>query len=131
MVQLRFKSEMQRSDGLHVNVGLSVISFQDAEGVYLVYCPGLDLYGSGNTAGQAKSSFKEALEEFVRYSINKNTLDSELRKLGWRVVVGKKKRSYEEPSFARLIRTNEDLQRIVNDNNYSKYKQSVDIPVFA
>lgn len=131
MAQLRFNGKLQRADGARVEVGLSVLAFQDETGTYLLYCPGLDLYGSGNTAAQARASFKEALEEFVCYTFNKGTLDEELRRLGWRVSGRRNQRVYAEPPLTRLARTNEDLQQILNLREYSKYHQSVELPVLA
>lgn len=49
----------------------------------IIYSPALDLSGYGNTINVAKKSFKIALEEFIRYTLNENTFNDVMKKLGW------------------------------------------------
>lgn len=49
----------------------------------IIYSPALDLSGYGNTINEAKESFKIALEEFIRYTLNENTFNDVMKKLGW------------------------------------------------
>ena len=83
MDNLRFKGRYQ--GGQHkINVSLFVISFKEND-VCFVYSPALDITGYGNTADEAKDSFNITLQEFLRYTSNKNTLVNELKRLGWKV----------------------------------------------
>jgi hypothetical protein len=131
MSPIRFTGNPLAAGSARVEVALSLLAFRDETGAYLLYCPGLDLYGSGNTAAQARASFKEALEEYLRYTLSKSTLDDELRRLGWRVAGRGSSRTYTEPPLTRLARTNEDLQQILNLREYSKYHQAVELPMAA
>lgn len=76
-----------RTSGKKVNVRLDLIKFEDT-GCQIVYCPALDLSGYGKTNEEAEESFKITLEEFFRYTLNKNTLKKELLRLGWVVKDG-------------------------------------------
>ena len=67
-----------------IKVNLNVISFKEND-VCFVYSPALDITGYGNTVDEAKDSFNITLQEFLRYTSNKNTLVNELKRLGWKV----------------------------------------------
>lgn len=68
--------------GKQVTVQLLLLLWGD-DAVNYVYSPQLDLTGYGYNEVEAKESFNHQLEEFISYSLNKNTLLSELKKLGW------------------------------------------------
>ncbi len=61
---------------------LSLFSFIDDE-VHIIYSPALDLSGYGKSEEDAKQSFEIALEEFIKYTNNKQTLTKELERLSW------------------------------------------------
>ena len=82
MAKLKFRGTLQGSDGKAVEVGLSLLSYQD-EGLHVIFSPALDVFGYGNTEKEARSSFNETLEEFLRYTSNKGTLQAELLRLDW------------------------------------------------
>ncbi|MBE0663470.1 MAG: hypothetical protein IH597_13500 [Bacteroidales bacterium] len=65
-----------------VDVHLPLILFEDS-GSQVVYCPALDVSGYGKSEDEAFESFEICLDEFFRYTINKNTFRAELQRLGW------------------------------------------------
>ncbi|HEY4787807.1 MAG TPA: hypothetical protein VIH57_17245 [Bacteroidales bacterium] len=67
-----------------VSFKLPIIAFEE-DGAKIVYCPALDLSGYGLDENEADESFKISLDQFISYTIHKNTLDKELRRLGWKV----------------------------------------------
>ena len=73
-----------RDDHHRINVKLSLIEFEE-DGLYFVYSPALDLTGYGATEKDARDSYDIAMEEFLKYTANKASINKELRRLGWTV----------------------------------------------
>ncbi|MDP4228048.1 MAG: hypothetical protein Q8910_16940 [Bacteroidota bacterium] len=116
-----FKEEKKKID-----LKLPFIAFEE-DGCQIVYCPALDISGYGLTEQEANDSFKVSLESFLSYTINKNTLLSELRRLGWNV-----KNFYKPivpPKMSKLLSDNENFSRIFNDHPFRKFDQDVEIPI--
>lgn len=61
---------------------LGLIFFKE-DNVFFVYAPNLDVYGYGLTEKEAQHSFLETFEEFLTFTKQKGTLESELLRLGW------------------------------------------------
>lgn len=91
--------------------------------------PSFDLMGYGNTEEEAKKSLTVVLDEFLRYTLNKNTLFIEMQRLGWKIK-NKKKPMYA-PQMSDLININEQLKDIVNSKQYTTSNYQVNIPSFA
>ncbi|RFP65417.1 hypothetical protein D0N36_09105 [Hymenobacter lapidiphilus] len=89
------------------------------------------MFGYGHTEKEARNSFDETLEEFIRYTGNKQTLQNELVRLGWKAAGRASKRTYKAPEFSRLLRQNDQLQDIVNHKDFRKYDRKVELPVLA
>ncbi len=115
-----------RNKGNKVEFSLPIIKFTEAN-VYFYYTPALDLTGYGNTEEEAQASFEETLGQFFDYTTNKNTLASELRKLGWKI--GKRKLSI--PSLPEMLKENKYLAEIFEQKAYSKFDKMYSIPAFA
>jgi len=76
---------------------LSVLVFQ--EGKYFVaYCPSLNLSSYGNSIKDAKKAFDEAMQDYIDYCMENNSLHEDLLKNGWKVVSDK----IEPPSQVEL-----------------------------
>jgi hypothetical protein len=113
--------------GKVINVNLSVILFQEG-GVVIAYCPAVNVYGYGENEREAKKSFEISLSEFFRYTLNKNTLCSELEALGWKI---KSSSKFAPPAFSSLLSKNSDLKTIFNTHPFRKIDQGVSIPLPA
>lgn len=111
-----------------IKLNIPVVFFEE-EGIYYAYMPSMDLTGYGNTQKEAKESLKVVLDEFLRYTINKNTFLSELKRLGWRVA--NKAKPMTAPKMSDLIRKNEQLRDIINYKQFSTLDYPVNIPAFA
>ena len=83
MDKLQLTADLSSPHGKY-HVGLSLVEFEE-ENVTIVYSPALDLSGYGYSQEEAKQSFSEALNEFLRYTTNKNSLDKVLKDLGWAI----------------------------------------------
>lgn len=66
-----------------INVNLTLFFFKEGE-IYICYCPALDLSDSGETEEEALEMLKENLKIFFDYTTKKKTLNSELKRLGWK-----------------------------------------------
>ena len=64
---------------------------------YVIYTPALDLSTSGRTLKEAKKRFSEAVGVFFEELIEKDTLDTALKDLGWQRV----KRRWQPPVVVR------------------------------
>ena len=108
---------------------LDIIIFQEND-TTVVYCPPLEVYGYGTDEDEARESFKISLEEFFSYCINKNTLRTELKRLGWQMRRSKSKPMFPPP-ITELLTTNENLSRIYNNFDFRKTATNVSIPAVA
>lgn len=107
------------------HVGLSLVEFYE-EDVVIIYSPALDLSGYGYSVEEAKNSFSESLQEFFRYTHNKNTLDTVLKNLGWSIKGTKKKPTFKPPLDSDLVSSNSLYNEIVNNKSYRVSRQNVE-----
>lgn len=105
---------------------LPLISFKDGEAI-IIYSPALDISGYGSTEQEAKQSFGEAIEEFFKYTLNKGTFEEELKRLGWKCV--KRNEKYNPPKFNESLANNDRLNEIINNREFNKYNENVEVPV--
>lgn len=109
-----------------IEINLQVFFFQE-DGIFFAYMPSLDLTGYGYNPEEAKDSLTIVLDEFLKYTLNKNTLFIELRRLGWKIK--SKKKPMLAPQMTDLINTNEQLKDIVNSKQYSTSNYPVKVPI--
>jgi len=110
-------------------VKLPVLSFKD-DNAHIIYCPALDLNGSGHTESQAKESFATTVTEFLDYTTNKGTLITDLKKLGWTIHKNKKKLA-SPPPMSELLKNNQEFSRIFDNYSYKKFDTGVSLPAYA
>ena len=77
-----------------VTFDIPVLAYTEKE-TEVIYAPSLDLFGYGKTEGAARESFVLALEEFIRYTTHKKTIEKVLEQLGWKI----KKHKFKAPSL--------------------------------
>ena len=106
---------------------VNLVQFKDSTGFQVIYAPALEIYGYGKTVVEAKKSFETCLEEFVDYTIAKNTLTKELKRLGWKIKGRKNNRTFKVPNFSEMLRDNERLIDILNEREVKTFK--ADIPM--
>jgi hypothetical protein len=126
MKHLKYKRKFSDSRG-GVDSQFPLISFID-DNTHIIYCPVLDLSGYGNDETEARKSFDTVLEEFLTYTINKKTLWTDLKKLGWTIKKNKKKPVATPPSLSCLLETNEEFNRIFNNYPFKKYNTGITLP---
>jgi len=108
---------------------LPLILFNEDDNT-IMYCPALDLSGYGKDETEANQSFEEVLSEYFRYTVNKNTLAADLKKMGW-TIRRNLKRQPIPPTMGELLENNEDFSRIFNTQDFRKTHKTVNIPALA
>ncbi len=111
-----------------VTLNLPVMYFVE-NGVQIAYIPVLDLSGYGKTEREAFKSLTIAIDDYLSYTIHKNTLIEDLKAHGW--TVRKKAKPYIAPEITDLINKNEYLHDIVNSRPYKMDRMDVCMPQFA
>jgi len=108
-----------------IQLTLDIIIFKEDEST-IVYCPPLDLAGYGTSETGARKSFKTVLSEYFRYTLNKATLREDLQRMGWKVKSTRKPMT--PPSLDKILRNNENFNRIFNNFDFKKTVTQVEIP---
>ena len=122
---LRFRGKYVSSRE-HIGVNLPLIEFEE-DGTQIIYCPALDIQGYGVNETEAKNSFNIVLEEYLRYTLNKETFFSELSRMGWKIKKGSK--PMVPPDLCHSLAINENFNRIFNQHDFRKYEQHIEMPV--
>ena len=111
-----------------VKVDQQVLIFEE-DNIHYAYMPSFDLMGYGDTEENAKESLTVVLDEFLRYTLNKNTLFIEMQRLGWKI--RSKQKPMYAPQMSEMINMNEQLKDIVNSKQYTSSNYQVNIPALA
>lgn len=112
-----------------VEVKLSLIIFAEDEST-IAYCPALNLNGYGQSEAEARDSFEVVLSEYLRYTLNKKSLGSDLQKFGWKIH-GSLKKPPTPPTMAEMLSNNEEFSRIFNNHDFKKTDATFSMPSFA
>ncbi len=110
-------------------VKLPVLSFKE-DNAHIIYCPALDLNGSGNTELQAKESFAFSVTTYLDYTTHKGTLIADLKKLGWTIHKNKTKLA-SPPLMSELLDNNPEFNRIFENYSYKKFDTGIRLPAYA
>ena len=122
------KAGEYRDQAKKVVFDLVVLSYLE-NNLNVVYAPSIDLFGYGKTESEANDSFKTTLEEFIRYTTNKGTLNKVLKQLGWEIKP--RKLLFKSPPLGYMLNQNEQFNEIFNSKSFSKYNQQVEIALTA
>ncbi len=104
-----------------INVNVQVVLFQE-DGIWVAYCPALELSSYGDDENDAKEAFEEAMQIFLSETDRKGTLERCLLKLGWQLQQ-KPRPMYNQPNLS--LQENKRLLR----KNPHIYNERVAIPV--
>ena len=117
-------------DSGSIEVGLTLFSFKE-NNVTFIYSPAIDITGYGKNVKEAKLSFELALEEFVRFAIEKGTLQKHLEKMGWKIAKDKDHIEIEQPTIDNLINNNNFLLNLVQEKDFRKYSKNYNLTADA
>ena len=109
-----------------INCRLPLIIFEE-EGNTVFYCPPLDLAGYGTNEEEAKRSWEAQLDIYFNYTMAKNSLADDLRKLGWTIRKSIRKR-LTPPSMSYLLDNNEEFKDILKITITGKLKPRLESP---
>lgn len=79
-MELIKQSTKNKKKNIDVNVSLFVYK---EDGLYVAYCPSLDLVTTGHNPTDARANFKELLQIYFEECTRKGTLFEDLQKHGW------------------------------------------------
>lgn len=114
------KNTLQK-DRNSLKVNVQVALFQE-DGIWVAYCPALEVSSYGDEKEEAKQAFEEAMKIFLAETERKGTLEKYLLKLGWQLQQ-KPKPIYNQPHLS--IQKNRRLLK----KSPQIYNESVAIPV--
>ena len=100
-------------DGIDISV--SVVLFKE-NGVYIAYCPSLDIAGYDTTEVAAKEDFTFMLKDWVKEQTLNKTLEKDLAMHGWKMEGDESK----EPNIAEIIKLNSNAVSVFGRPEYRK-----------
>jgi hypothetical protein len=123
------EADFKNSEG-NMHVRIAIFSFKEKSN-YIVYTPHLEVSGYGKTEDEAMNSFNIALREFLDYITNKKTLHAVLTQLGWVLKKGTQKhpKKISAPEWTDLLKSNQDLTKILSSQDFTKKDRDVAITV--
>lgn len=107
-------------------VQLDMIDFQE-DGIFCTYSPALDLVGYGNTQQEAHNSWEVVLAEYLKFTVENNTLQKDLTKHGWTV----SNDNLTPPPFTWLLVHNDQVKDFYDNYNFTKSSRPVKVPIAA
>jgi len=119
------RGEFINVKGDKISVTSPVVMFEQNQ-TEVIFCPTLEIYGYGKTTTEARDSLKNNLIEFINYTTNKGTFFKELKRMGWQVK--KRKKQYSVPSFSKMLRKNEKLVEILDNQNARIEQETFALP---
>lgn len=114
------KNTLQKKRNL-LDVNVQVALFQE-DGIWVAYCPALEVSSYGDNKDEAKEAFEEAMQIFLAETDRKGTLEKYLLKLGWQLQQ-KPKPMYNQPHL-----TLKENKRLLKKSPLI-YNERVTIPV--
>ena len=101
--------------------------FRQEDGVYIAYCPALDISTSAATYNDAISSFYEMFQLHIECCVESGTLNEDLLSHGWKVT----KKSITPPSFRALMKKPEMKKLMESHVGFERIVAPARIPVHA
>jgi len=110
-----------------VHVGLDVFIYREDD-QYLAYAPALDIFGYGNTTDDAKRTFTNELEIYLDHTIKDQTLEADLKNLGWKKRFYQKS-AYKSPDIEEIKKKSLPLLNIDQNTLVECFKKAISIAV--
>lgn len=79
----RFIDDLRFKNGQIKALSLTLIGYK-SEGGFALYSPALDLYAHGENEEEAFEAFDETIFLYLDCVLSENTLEKDLKKLGWK-----------------------------------------------
>ncbi len=132
MANYLFEGGYKNQSG-EVRTQIILLHFIDNKNIHFIYSPHLDLTGYGNSLVDAQSSFTIAFEDFVDYTLTKNSLGVVLKELGWKIKgTTKNPKKLKAPAMSEVMKKNNYVSEIFdNYPTVQTSQQEVRLPAFA
>lgn len=104
-----------------IKASLDLFSYRE-DGMRIIYAPALDISGYGQTLSAARQSFEISFSEYLRYTIEKGTLEADLQAHGWKPT--NHEMHYLSPDIVSLLRRNQQLRKLIQ-GNYQKESKTL------
>ena len=114
---------------INADIKLWLIHFQDENGIHFIHSPHLDLTGYGKSIEEAKASFEIAIQDFLEYTLENQTLEDVLSDLGW--VLKKNTNEILTPGITTVIKNNKFVSEIFDKYPVNSYHEVFDVPIFV
>ena len=105
----------------YIQVDVSVIVFEE-HGIFVAYCPALELSSYGENEKEAKEAFEGAMDIFIKETSQRGTLEKFLLQLGWSLQK-RPKIDYRPPTLSL-----KESQKLISKNG-KVYDERVAMPV--
>lgn len=92
-----------------------------SEGLYLAYCPALDMTSSGEDMNDVIKQFYEHFQLYVECCIEENTLIDDLKSHGWKI----KGVKLYQPTFNELLEKPDFRALMESDTEYERLNAKV------
>ena len=103
----------------HLEIRIPVVVFKDEDDdIWYAYSPVLEITGYGENEDEAKASFEIVLQETIEYMVTHDTLEAELRRLGWKKAKGRQ----TPPAMETLLKKDEGLRRMMATQHSLSYR---------
>lgn len=119
-------SERRGGKAKRVKCNIDLILYEE-ETLHYVYSPALDLIGYGKTTEEALQSWEVAMEEYVRYGLENNTLIKDLQNHGWSIE--KQQNQLQPPTFSWLLQHNDQLSEVYDKHSFQKTSTAISVPL--
>lgn len=129
MSKINFFSSKSNGFQRKIKFDLDLYMFRE-EHVVISYCPALDLSSYGNTKKEAIDNFIEMFKMYLEHCSENGTLIKDLKKHGWNIK-SQKQRNIKSPSTLEMLQKNKILQDIVNNREYEKKNNTIEVPAFV
>ena|ERR1700689_5053363 len=126
-MNVKSKSEANSKRGIRIK--LPLIIFEEG-GATICYCPSLDLSGYGYSEKEALESYQYIMEEYFNHTIEKKTLEKDLKRLGWQIKNTLHK-NIVPPPVTKLLENNSNFKRVFEKFDYKKLSTNVNFPAFS
>lgn len=104
-----------------LEISVSVYVFKEND-VFIAYCPSLDISGYNTTEEEARHDFEYALNEYVKFQLEHDTLNKDLARHGWEI----KQRKAKGPEIGILLRRTQ-LRNIFKKPEYRMIRRTTDL----
>lgn len=123
---LRLKATANDNLDREYRFSIEFFIFQDS-GLYIAYCPSLDISTSGKTFNEAVGNFYEMFQLHIECCVESGTLHDDLLAHGWKM----RKRDIVPPAFSVLMKKPEMKKLMTGNIGFEKVVVPARIPAFA